>query len=223
MSWIPYASIIFGVLSLTYAFRGKTIAQYPSQRGMFVGTGLALLASAGWILVQPTAPALNSANLLTILPILLAALMVGLMAGYPFIKKRAGALLYEVPRVQSRKVSGFATAGMFLILIIFTIVRSDFSHETIAELVFYVTVALYFASPLFGKVELRQNGILETYSLLRWKDMSSYRWVGQDESNLAIVIKGSWRKTATIILPPDQKEPIEAVLKQQLSLYKQQA
>jgi hypothetical protein len=53
--------------------------------------------------------------------------------------------------------------------------------------------------------------------------MSSYRWVGQDESNLAIVIKGSWRKTATIILPPDQKEPIEAVLKQQLSLYKQQA
>jgi hypothetical protein len=223
MSWIPYASIIFGVLSLTYAFRGKTIAQYPSQRGMFVGTGLALLASAGWILVQPTAPALNSSNLLTILPILLAALMVGLMAGYPFIKKRAGALLYKVPRVQSRKVSGFATAGMFLILIIFTIVRSDFSHETIAELVFYVTVALYFASPLFGKVELRQNGILETYSLLRWKDMSSYRWVGQDESNLAIVIKGSWRKTATIILPPDQKEPIEAVLKQQLSLYKQQA
>jgi hypothetical protein len=190
---------------------------------MFVGTGLALLANAGWILVHPTAPALNSANLLTILPILLAALMVGLMAGYPFIKKRAGALLYEVPRVQSRKVSGFATAGMFLILIIFTIVRSDFSHETIAELVFYVTVALYFASPLFGKVELRQNGILETYSLLRWKDMSSYRWVGQDESNLAIVIKGSWRKTATIILPPDQKEPIEAVLKQQLSLYKQQA
>jgi hypothetical protein len=223
MSWIPYASVIFGVLSLTYAFRGKTITQYPSQRGMFVGTGLALLANAGWILVHPTAPALNSANLLTILPILLAALMVGLMAGYPFIKKRAGALLYEVPRVQSRKVSGFATAGMFLILIIFTIVRSDFSHETIAELVFYATVVLYFASPLFGKVELRQNGILETYSLLRWKDMSSYRWVGQDESNLAIVIKGSWRKTATIILPPDQKEPIEAVLKQQLSLYKQQA
>ena len=223
MSWIPYASVIFGVLSLTYAFRGKTITQYPSQRGMFVGTGLALLASAGWILVHPTAPALNSANLLTILPILLAALMVGLMAGYPFIKKRAGALLYEVPRVQSRKVSGFATAGMFLILIIFTIVRSDFSHETIAELVFYVTVVLYFASPLFGKVELRQNGILETYSLLRWKDMSSYRWVGQDESNLAIVIKGLWRKTATIILSPDQKEPIEAILKQQLSLYKQQA
>ena len=89
---------------------------------------------------------------------------------------------------------------------------------------FYVSVVVYFASPLFGKVELRQNGILETYSLLRWKDISSYRWVGQDESNLIDrCIKGSWRKTATIILPPDQKESIEAVLKQQLSLSKQQA
>ena len=149
--------------------------------------------------------------------------MVGLMVGYPFVKKRAGALLYGVPRAQSRKISGFATAGMFLILIIFTIVQSGFSRETIAELIFYASVVVYFASPLFGKVELRENGILETYSLLRWKDISSYRWVGQDESNLMIIIKGSWRKTATIILPPDQKESIEAVLKQQLSLYKQHA
>ena len=50
---------------------------------------------------------------------------------------------------------------MFLILIIFTILRADFSHETIAEIVFYVSVIFYFASPLFGKVELRQHGILE--------------------------------------------------------------
>jgi hypothetical protein len=223
MPWLTYVSIILGVLSLTYAFRGKTITQYPSQRGMFVGTGLALLACAGWILVHPAPTAFNSDNLLTILSIFLTALLVGLMVGYPFVKKRAGELLYGVPRVQSRKISGLATSGMFLILIVFTIVRTSFSHETIAEIVFYVSVVVYFASPLFAKVELRQNGILETYSLLRWKDMSSYRWVGQDESNLMIVIKGSWRKTATIILPPDQKDSIEAVLKLQLSLSKQQA
>lgn len=202
---MPYASIIFGVLSLTYAFRGKTIAQYPSQRGMFVGTGLALLASAAWILVHPTSPALNSDSLLTIVSILLSALMIGLMAGYPFIRKRAGIVLYEVPRVQIRKISGFATAGMFFILIIFTLVRSDFSHETLAELVFYISVVSYFASPLFGKVELRENGILETYTLVRWKEISSYRWVGHDESNLTLMIRGSWRKSATIILPRTRK------------------
>lgn len=222
MSWLPYASVIFGILSLTYAFRGKTITQYPSQRGMFAGIGLALLANAAWILVHPSVSILNSASLLTILPIFLTALLVGLMAGYPFIKKRAGTLLYQVPRVQSRKFSGFGTAGMFLILMIFTIIRSGFSRDTIAELVFYASVVFYFASPFFGKVELRQNGILETYTLLRWKDMLSYRWVGQDESNLTIVIKGSLRKSATIILP-DQKESIESVLRQQLSFDKQQA
>ncbi|GEM_PF-3494768 len=218
MSWLPYASLILGVFSLRYAFSGKTIVQYPSQRGMFVGTGIALLANGGWFLFHPTSTALNASALLTIVSIFLTALMAGLMASYPFIKKRAGDIVYDVPRAQSRKISGFATAGMFFILSIFTILRDDFSRETIAEIVFYASVICYFASPLFGKVELRQNGILETYSLLRWKDISSYRWIGQDESNLMLNIKGSWRKNTTIMLPPDQKEPIDSVLKKQLSI-----
>ncbi len=222
MPWLIFAAVIFGIISLVYAFRGKTIAQYPSQRGMFVGVGIALLVSAGWIMVHPTAPAFSSNNVLAMASILLSALIYGLMISYPFIKKSAGTLLYEVRRVQSRKISGFATAGLFLVLIIFTVVRADFSREKIAELVFYVSVIFYFASPLFGKVELRQNGILETYSLFRWKNISSDRWVGQDESNLMLDMKRSWRKTATIILPPDQKEMIEAILKEQLSLSRPQ-
>ncbi len=222
MSWLIFAAIIFGVLSLTYAFRGTTIAQYPSQRGMFLGTGLALLVSAGWIMLYPTAAVLSSDNALMILSSFLSALMCGLMIGYPYVRKKAGSLLYGVPRVQSRKISGFATAGLFLILIIFTIVQADFSRGKIAELVFYLSVVFYFASPLFGKVELRHNGILETYSLIRWKDISSYRWVGQDESSLMMNVKPSWRKNITIIFLPDQKESVEAVLKQQLSISKPQ-
>jgi hypothetical protein len=31
-------------------------------------------------------------------------------------------------------------------------------------------------------------------------------------------LRGSWRKNTTIILPPDQKESIDSVLKKQLSL-----
>ncbi|MGA9407603.1 MAG: hypothetical protein WBW71_10765 [Bacteroidota bacterium] len=221
MSWLTFAAMLLGVMSLGYAFRGKTITQYPSQRGMFVGTGIALLATASWILVHPTSSALSSENLLTILSVVLSALIYGLMISYPFVKKKAGTLLYEVHRVQSRKLSGFATAGLFLVLIIFTIIRADFSREKIAEIVFYFSVICYFASPLFGKVELRVNGILETYSLLRWKDITSYRWVGQDESNLVLDVKRLWRKSAMISLPPDQKESIEAVLKEQLNLSKQ--
>ena len=131
---------------------------------MFAGIGLALLANAGWILVHPSVSILNSASLLTILSIFLTALLVGLMAGYPFIKKRAGTLLYKFPVFKAGNFQDLATAGMFLILMIFTIIRSGFSRDTIAELVFYVSVVFYFASPFFGKVELRQNGILETYS-----------------------------------------------------------
>ena len=222
MSWIAFVAVIFGVLSLVYAFRGKTVAQYPSQRGMFTGTGLALLVSASWVLVHPSAAALSLDNVLTILSIVLSALIYGLIISYPFVKRSAGAMLYKVHRLQSRRLSGFATAGLFLVLMIFTIVRKDFSREKIAELVFYTSVIIYFASPLFGKVELRQNGILETYSLLRWKNISSYRWVGHDENNLMMDVKGSWRKTATINLPPDQKESIETILKEQLHLSRPQ-
>jgi len=190
---------------------------------MFIGTGLAMLASAAWILLNPVAPVLNSSNLLMVLLIFLTAILAGLMVSYPFIKNRAGALLYDVPRVQNRKISGLATAGMFLLLTIVTIVRTGFSHETIAEIVFYVAVIFYFASPLFGKVELRENGILDTYSLLRWKNISSYRWIGRDESNLMMNLRGSWRKNFTIILPPDQKESIDSILKKQLGLGKRQS
>ncbi|MGA7159522.1 MAG: DUF5673 domain-containing protein [Bacteroidota bacterium] len=222
MSWLTYASFIFGVLALVYAFRGKTITQYPSQRGMFVGTGLALLGTSIWVLIHPKAAALSTDNALTILSIVLSAIIYGLLLSYPFVRRSAGTLLYGIRRVQSRRISGFVTAGLFLVLIIFTIVRSDFSRETITELVFYFSVICYFASPLFGRVELRENGILEAYSLLRWKNISSYRWIGQDESNLMVDVRRSWRKTATIILPPDQKESIEAILKKQLSLSRQQ-
>ncbi len=217
MSWLPYLSIIFGVLSLTYAFRGRTVSQFPSQRGMFLGTGLALLATGGWILIHPASPAINSGNLLTGLSIFLTALIAGLMVSYPFMKKRAGELLFAVPRLQSRKISGYATAGMFLVLIIFTVIRTEFTRETIAEIVFYASVVFYFASPLFGRVELRQSGIVESYSLLRWKYISSYRWVGRDGSDLMMTVNGMMRKRVTMFLPPDQKESIDAVLKKQLN------
>ena len=111
MPWLTYVSIILGVLSLIYAFRGKTITQYPSQRGMFVGTGLALLACAGWILVHPAPTAFNSDNLLTILSIFLTALMVGLMVGYPFVKKRAGELLYGYPAFKAGKYPALRLQG----------------------------------------------------------------------------------------------------------------
>jgi hypothetical protein len=196
--------------------RSKLLALQPPLRGLFVGTGLALIAIAGWFIAQQFGLAFGSKNITSILFVFLSIVLYGSMIGFLLLRKFAGPLLFNVRKPLSRKVSGFITAGMFALLIVFTLLRVETSTDKVVEVVFYVAVVLYFASPFFGKVELRQHGIVETYTLFRWKSISSYRWVGPQESNLMIVIKMPWRRSATIVLPPDQKESIDAVLSQQI-------
>lgn len=216
MNWLAFIAVLFGIASLAYAFRSRTVEQHPAQRGLFVGTGLALLASGAWVMLQPVTPKLTYDNLLLALLVLLSVLMLGLLLGYPFTKKAAGPLLYGIPRPMSRKVSGTATALLFLILVGFRMAQDDSSIVKDAELIFYILVVAYFASPLFGKVELRQEGILETSTLYRWKTILAYRWTGQDQNFLILSIKSFWRKTAAIDLPLDHKSAVDAILKQQI-------
>jgi hypothetical protein len=207
-----------GIATLAYAYRSKTITQHPSQRGLFIGTGLALLGTAFWFTLQRTTPKFSADNLLTTAMIIFSIPLYALIIASPFARKSGGSLLYEVRRPRSRKFSGFATAALFLILGLMTVIQTGFTRETIAEMVFYVSVVLYFGLPMFGKVELRQEGILESYTLLHWKDITSYRWIGEGESNLSLTIKSVWRKSATIALPPDQKEAVQAILGQRVGV-----
>jgi hypothetical protein len=216
MDWLVFGGFLFGAVILAYASRSKLLALQPPLRGLFVGTGLALIAIAGWLMAQQFGLAFGSKNTTSILFVFLSILLFGSMTGFLVLRKLAGPLLFDLRRPLSRKVSGFITAGMFALLIVFTLLRVETSTDKVVEVVFYVGVVLFFASPFFSKVDLRQHGIVELYSLFRWKSISSYRWVGSKESNLTIVIKTPWRKTATIVLPPDQKESVDAVLRQQI-------
>ena len=216
MNLFAIAGVLLGVVSLVYAFRSKTVDQHPSQRGLFVGTGLALIAVGAVILFEPNLPAPSYDSLLVIPFIVLSVLMVSLLAGYPFAKKAAGTLIYNIPRPMSRKISGMATSLLFFILFAFRLFQEASSVEKTSELVFYLSVIAYFASPLFGKVALCENGILETSTLYRWKSIISYRWTGQDENFLCLGVKSFWRKEATIDLPPDHKNAVDEILKQQI-------
>lgn len=217
MNLLAIAGVLLGVASLVYAFRSKTVDQHPSQRGLFVGTGLALLAVGAVILFEPNLPALSYDSLLVIPFIVLSILMVSLLAAYPFAKKAAGPLIYAVPRPMSRKISGMATSLLFFILFAFRLFQGASSAEKTSELIFYLTVIAYFASPLFGKVGLCQNGILEASTLYRWKSIISYGWTGQDENFLSLSVKSIWRKGATIDVPPDHKNAVDEILKQQIN------
>ena len=216
MDWLVFAGFLFGGAILAYAFKSKSLLLRPSQRGLFIGTGLALLAITGWVVLQIPGPEFWSSDIPSFLFVFLSVLLYGSMVGFVYIRRVAGPLLFDVRRPLHRKVSGFVTAGMFALLIAFTLLQADHSRDRVVELVFYFAVVVYFASPFFGKVELRQFGIVDTYSLIRWSTISSFRWVGLNESDLMMVIKAPWRKTTTIVLPPDQKEYIDAVLRKQI-------
>jgi hypothetical protein len=138
------------------------------------------------------------------------------MVASVYLRKTAGSLLVDVPRLRSRKVSGYITAALFVLLIALTFLTTSISRDTVIEVFFYFGVVLYFALPFFGKVELREEGIIETYTLYRWTNISSYQWVGQNESNLLINLKAPWRKTTIITLPPNQKESMDGILKDQI-------
>jgi len=216
MDWLTVLGMGAGVAMLMYASRSKTIAKHPSQRGMFVGTGLALLGCAAWIAFQRTAPQFDADKLFTAALIILSVPLYVVMIGAPFARKKGGAVLHDVRRPRSRRYSGYATAALFCFLAVVTVIQTGLNGNTIAQMAFYISVVLYFASPLFGKVELRQEGIVDSYSLLRWKDIVSHQWMGEDECDLILTTKSLWRKNATIVFAPDDKETVELILKEHL-------
>ena len=214
MDWMIIVGMFAGVAMLSYATRSATIAKHPSQRGMFIGTGLALLGSAGWFTFQRTAPTFDADKLFTAALLLLSIPLYVMMIAAPYTRRRAGSVLYDARRPRTRKYSGYATAGLFAFLGLVTVLQTGFTADTILQLAFYASVVLYFASPLFGKVELRREGIVESYSLLRWKDIVSHEWIGEDKCTLVLTAKSFWRKTVTLVFPPDETETIESILKE---------
>ncbi len=212
MDWLTILSLFAGAAMLAFASRSKRIAQHPSQRGIIVGMGLALLGSAAWLTFQKTAPQFDADKLFTAGLIVLSIPLYAVMIAAPFVRKRAGAVLYEAQLPQTRRYSGYVTALLFAFLALATIIQTGLTGSTIAQMAFYFSVIIYFSSPLYGKVELRQEGIIESYSLLRWGKIVSRQWIGEDECNLILSTNNAWRKTATLVFPPDEKNAIEAIL-----------
>ena len=216
MDWLTVLSLFAGAAMLAYVSRSKAMSRRPSQRGMIIGMGLALLGSAAWLTFEKTAPKFDADKLFTAGLIILSIPLFGLMIAAPFARKKAGAILFEAQIPQSRRYSAYATAALFSFLALATVIQTGLTGSTVSQMAFYLAVILYFASPLFGKVELRQEGIIASYSLLRWKDIVSHQWSGEDECSLTLTTKSAWRKTATLVFPPDEKDAIEAIIKENL-------
>lgn len=217
MDWLVIGGFLVGAAILLYAFLNREGAPQPSQRGLFVGTGLALIATGVWRLWQQFGPQLETRDLLSAFFLLVAVMLCGSMVRFFFLRKSAGNLVKEIRQPMSKRVSGLVTAGIFALLATFTLYWGEYAQDRIAELVFYVAVMLYFSSPFFGKVEIRQNGLIESYMLIRWKSILSYTWAGRDESTLIINIRSRWQRKGVLLINPGQKPFVDALLNEHIT------
>ncbi len=92
----------------------------------------------------------------------------------------------------------FATFLFFRELLSVISASGAFSVETVQELLF----AAFFLYLALGRLQIRENGIWEHGSLLRWHRIISYRWT--DHGTLMLHTKGR-----LLLLPGDLLVPLE--------------
>ncbi|HTR81963.1 MAG TPA: DUF5673 domain-containing protein [Bacteroidota bacterium] len=213
MEWLAIFAAFLGIAFLFYTSRSKTVSRHPSQRGLFIGTGLALLGVSGWVLIQNANPQFASDDLFDAAAIVLAVPLYWLVISYPFKREKAGNILHAVPKARMRLISGFATAALFIVLMVFTVQGKDSARNKAAEIFFYTGVVVYFASPFFGKIELRENGIIESYTLIPWNAVLSFHWTDDQTGTLVLAIKHPLRKSAMLVVPAAQKGTVDKIFK----------
>lgn len=99
--------------------------------------------------------------------------------------------------------------GLLVIVALYVLAAPSVSRaDAIVELVVWVSVATSSLIMGAGRLQVRENGIWQYTSLLRWDKIGSYRWA--DDSTLVVRRKGplAFFKGA-LPVPPEHRQAIE--------------
>lgn len=75
---------------------------------------------------------------------------------------------------------------------------------------FGILLAASFIVPAFGRLQVRENGIMQYWSLLRWHKVASYHW--DEDSTLWVDKKCRLSLRVALSFPPEQKVAVDALL-----------
>lgn len=135
-------------------------------------------------------------------------------------KRRAGAVLLDLGRSKVQIALGMIFGGVFVLMAI-GIVETFIGVYSISVLVMLAVMMLSLAicSLLegFGRLEIREGGIVFFFTLLKWEQIASYEWRGKRGYRLIFRLRRRWgRKLVWGSIPPVQKEATESLLAQHL-------
>ena len=73
-----------------------------------------------------------------------------------------------------------------------------------------MSMALFPFVAAFGRLQVRENGIIGYWDLLPWSNFASYRWA--DDCTLLITKKRRLSLRVALSVPPEQKQAVEELL-----------
>jgi Domain of unknown function (DUF5673) len=145
-------------------------------------------------------------------------------------KKQAGYLLWHLGWPVNHKYMLLASTLFLIMAILQTVVLiilasqgfsgSSFSIEYyLAQVILYWSGAFYCLWVGFSKLELREKGIYFKFGLVKWQQIASYKWEGEQANILTVWLKQSipFFNTRSWLIPAALKNPVERVIVQNMS------
>lgn len=144
-------------------------------------------------------------------------------------KRQAGYLLWHLGWPLTHRYMLLASAMFFFLAILQTFVfitlaingfSSSFSIEYyLSQIILYWSGTLYCLWTGFSKLELREKGIYFKFGLVKWQQIASYKWEGEQGNILTVWLKQPipLLQTRSWSIPVALKNPVERVISQNMS------
>ena len=98
----------------------------------------------------------------------------------------------------------------------FTFFANNFDKFGIAGALFGVTFSIYWVIMASGRLQIREHGIWQYWSLLKWQKIKSYQWEGETDSTLMLQAKTKlpFLGRGALPVPIEHKDAIDELIKQ---------
>ncbi len=143
---------------------------------------------------------------------------IGMFISWLVGRKAAGAVLLDCGPHPAKKL--FLSLAVFWI---FLSVLSSFVQYGEAQMIFNawgMSFGCYWLFMSTGRLQIRENGIWQYWSLLRWEKIKSYHWRGKTDATLMIQTKAyfSFMGRGAVPVAIEQKDAVDDLLTERVSI-----
>jgi hypothetical protein len=222
MDWTLTILVALVVISLALGFRitRRELGTSAARRSFNATIGLFLAASAVAVAAAILYPQLFTDEVQQWIYLIFTLLFLWILLTRPLRRRRAGDVVLDLGAIPSGSRSAnffagssFALAGLIQGAMLLSDI--DITTKDIVQITFFLVTAVYFAVRGISRTELREHGILNFDSFIRWRSIARHTWEGDNNSTLTLRLKrqAALFSFTSISIPPERREHVEELLK----------